>query len=100
MRFFGFLLAGVLLARSSAAAQVNSSPSLLNSTTTTNLAVDTASATAKSVSLPVAAEAASRPPVPVVGLQQHHCLQAYAGYTVMVFQQVPPQIYRLKGFDP
>lgn len=99
MRFFGFLLAGVLLAGSSAAAQVNSSPSLLNSTTTTNLAVDTSSATAQPVSFLLPAKAAPRPQVPVIGVYEHYSFQAYAGYTFMRFYEVPHQIYSLNGFD-
>lgn len=100
MRFFGFLLAGVLLAGSSAAAQVSSSPSLLNSTTTTNLAVNTtSSATAQPVSFRLPAKPVPQPQVPVIGVYERFNFQAYVGYTFMRFYEVPHQIQSMNGFD-
>ncbi|MGH9572428.1 MAG: hypothetical protein ACRD40_02705 [Candidatus Acidiferrales bacterium] len=99
MRFFGFLLAGVLLAGSSAVAQVSSSPSLLNSTTTTNLAVNTSSATAQPVSFRLSAKPAPEPQVPVIGVYERYSFQAYVGYTFLRFYEVPHHIYSLNGFD-
>ncbi len=99
MRFLGFLLAGVLLAGSSASAQVNSSPSLLTSTTTTTLAVNSSPATPQPVSFRLSAKAAPEPQVPVVGVYEHFNFQAYVGYTFMRFYEVPHQIHSMNGFD-
>lgn len=99
MRFFGFLLAGVLLAGSSAAAQVNSSPSLLTSTTTTTLADNSSSAASQPVSFRLPSRPAPEPQVPVIGVYEHFNFQAYVGYTFMRFYEVPHHIYSLNGFD-
>ena len=99
MRFFGFLLAGVLLAGSSATAQVASSPSLLTSTTTTTLAVNSSSAASQPVSFRLPARSAPQPQIPVIGVYERYSFQAYVGYTFMRFYEVPHEIHSQNGFD-
>jgi len=97
MRIFGLVLAGILLAESSATAQVGSSRSLLNSTAT--VAVDSSSAAFQPVSFRLPARPAPQPQVPVIGVYERYSFQAYVGYTFMRFYEVPHQIYSLNGFD-
>jgi hypothetical protein len=100
MRFFGFLLAGMLLAGSSATAQVVSSPSLLtNSTTTTTLAVNSPSEASQPASFRLPSKPAPEPQVPVIGVYERYSFQAYVGYTFMRFYEVPHQIHSMNGFD-
>jgi hypothetical protein len=102
MKFFGFLLAGVLLAGSSASAQVVTSPSLLMPSTTNSVyAFDSSSITSQPISfrLPAEPAPAAKPQRNVVGVYQEFPFQAYVGYTFMRFYEAPHMIKSLNGFD-
>lgn len=103
MRFFGFLLAGVLLTGSSASAQGVTSHSLLVPSSTNNpiYASDSSSAASQPVSfrLPAVPAPAAKPQGGVVGVYEHLSFQAYVGYTFMRFYEAPHLIRSLNGFD-
>jgi hypothetical protein len=101
MKFFGFLLAGILLAGSSASAQSVTSPTLLTSSSTTDpiYAVDSPAPQPVSFRLPAEPAPAAKPQANVVGVYQEFPFQVYVGYTFMRFYEAPHNIRSLNGFD-
>ena len=101
MKFFGFLLAGVLLAGSSATAQsVTSSSLLMSSTTNPIYALDSSSPQPVSFHMPASAPLpAPRPQNGPIGVYEQLPFQAYLGYTFMRFYEAPHMIKTLNGFD-
>lgn len=101
MKFFGFLLAGILLAGSSASAQAVTSPTLLMSSPTTNpvFAVDSPGPEPVSFRFPATPAPAAKPQANVVGVYQEFPFQVYLGYTFMRFYEAPHTIRSLNGFD-
>jgi hypothetical protein len=99
MRLLGYLLAGVLLAGSSASAQVSSPSSLLPSTDVTYLATNSTSAAE-----PDPAVLSSEPPAPepqrsVIGVFQEYSFQVAVGYTFLRFYEAPNMTQNRNGFN-
>ena len=99
MKFFGFLLAGVLLAGSSATAQSVTSPSLLMSSTTNPIYADSSSPQPVSFRMPSAALPAAKPQNRPIEVYEHYNFQGYLGYTFTRFYEAPHMIKSLNGFD-
>lgn len=100
MKFLGFLLAGVLLAGSTAIAQDRPSSSVLTpSNTTTTLALNSSSSDSQPISFRLPTRAAAEPQRLPIGVYEQYSYQVYIGYTFMRFYEVPHHIYTLNGFD-
>lgn len=100
MRLLGYLLAGVLLAGSSASAQVTSPSPLMPSTDVTYVAVnspvapepDTASLSSEPVPAP-------QPQRSVINVFQSYSFEVYLGYTFLRFYEAPGLTQSRNGFN-
>jgi hypothetical protein len=121
MKLLGYLLAGVLLAGSSANAQVAPSSLLMPSTAAAlvaspaptpapdpvavsarpapALAADPVSAPASAPAAEPAAEPAPAPQGGVIGVYENYSFQFYGGYTFLRFYEAPHHIQTRNGFD-
>ncbi|HTZ72718.1 MAG TPA: hypothetical protein VMB47_02260 [Candidatus Aquilonibacter sp.] len=98
MKFLGFLLAGILLAGSSASAQT-ASPSLLAPTTAAFSLTSTSASAPEPYALPAAPVPAPKPQRGVIGVYEQYDFQVYVGYTFLRFYMAPHQIQSRNGFD-
>jgi hypothetical protein len=100
MKLLGYLLAGVLLAGSSASAQVTSPSPLMPSTDVTYMAVNsTAAPESDAASLSSERPSAPRPQRSVVNVFQSYSFQVYLGYTFLRFYEAPGLTQSRNGFD-
>jgi hypothetical protein len=103
MKLLGFVLAAVLLAGTSASAQITS-PSLLmpSSAATSVSATSTASGPEPAAAAAVSSEPAAAPEPNQqgpIGVYESYNFQAYLGYTFLRFYEAPHQIQSRNGFD-
>ena len=98
MKLLGYLLAGVLLAGTSASAQVTSP--LMPSTDVTYLAVNSSSAPDPGpASLSSEPAQTSVPQRGVIGVYENFNFQVYIGYTFLRFYEAPHLIQSRNGFN-